>query len=66
MQYAGQLYPETQIAEAEGDESGASDVDIESEIKKEVEGIRKPTVEPLFKNVKLGGQCRKFLPSDSD
>lgn len=57
VQYATQLYPDAQPAEEpEGEES---DVDIESEIKKEVEGIRKPTVEPLFRNIKLSGTCCK-------
>jgi hypothetical protein len=59
------LYGDTQAAEAAEDEdSGASDVDIENEIKKEVEGIRKPKVEPLFKNVKLPGQCCKLQRHD--
>lgn len=66
VQYASQLYGDTQTAEAaEGEDSGASDVDIESEIKKEVEGIRKPKVEPLFKNIKLPGQCCKLYQSRS-
>ncbi|KAJ4348337.1 uncharacterized protein N0V89_009711 [Didymosphaeria variabile] len=64
--YASQLYKDASTAEAaEGEESGASDVDIESEIKKEVEGIRKPKVEPLFKNVKLSGQCLIFFKTRS-
>lgn len=56
-QYAAQLYPETQPAE--GDSSEASDVDIEDEIKKEVEEIRRPSTEPLFRNIKLSGSCCK-------
>ncbi|KAF9731487.1 hypothetical protein PMIN06_000406 [Paraphaeosphaeria minitans] len=64
--YASQLYGDTQEAEAaEGENSGASDVDIESEIKKEVEGIRKPNVDPLFKNIKLPGQCLIFFKTRS-
>ncbi|KAF1977188.1 hypothetical protein BU23DRAFT_578266 [Bimuria novae-zelandiae CBS 107.79] len=60
--YALQLYPDAQTIEAaEGEDSGASDVDIESEIKKEVDGIRKPSVEPLFRNVKLSGACLVFF-----
>ncbi|OAF99751.1 uncharacterized protein CC84DRAFT_1210046 [Paraphaeosphaeria sporulosa] len=64
--YASQLYDSTLEAEAaEGEDSEASDVDIESEIKKEVEGIRKPKVEPLFKNIKLPGQCLIFFKTRS-
>lgn len=57
--YAAQLYPETQPAE--GDSSEASDVDIEDEIKKEVEEIRRPSTEPLFRNIKLSGSCLIFF-----
>ena len=54
------MYADTLAAEAaEGEDSGASDLDIESEIKKEIEEIRRPKVEPLFKNIKLQGQCCK-------
>ncbi|KAJ4291093.1 hypothetical protein N0V90_010291 [Kalmusia sp. IMI 367209] len=64
--YASQLYednPATQAAE--GEQSGASDGDIESEIQREIEGIRKPSIEPLFKNVRLSGNCLLFFKTRS-
>jgi len=37
--------------------------DIEAEIAAEVKGLRKPTSEPLFTNVKVDVQCGKSTPS---
>jgi len=37
--------------------------DIEAEIAAEVKGLRKPTSEPLFTNVKVDVQCGESLPS---
>jgi len=61
MQYALQLYGEDQaVGAAEHEGSEGSDVDIEDEIKKEIEGIKKPKADPLFKNVRLTGTCSKL------
>ena len=57
-QYASQLYEDDPATKtAAWGQSEATDGDIESEIQKEIEGIRKPSVEPLFKNVRLSGNC---------
>lgn len=61
MQYASKLYGQDQIAgTAENDSSDAEEGDIEAEIRKEIDDIRKPTVAPLFTSVKLDTQCCKI------
>lgn len=64
MQYASKMYEVSQTAgAAEGGESDEDGGDIESEIQKEIEGIRKPAVDPLFTSVKLDTQCCKLSTS---
>jgi len=46
---------------AEDGESDEDQGDIETEIAKELDGIRKPTSKPLFTSVKLDTQCCKFI-----
>lgn len=59
-QYAAQLYGAGQPDEAaEHGDADEEEVDIEAEIKKELEGIRKPTTKPLFASVKMNTQCCK-------
>lgn len=58
MQYASQLYGQDQSAgAAENDSSDAEEGDIEAEIRKEIDDIRKPSSAPLFTSVKLDTQC---------
>jgi tRNA acetyltransferase TAN1 len=61
VQYASKLYgEELNSGAAEDDDSDAEGGDIEAEIKKEVDDIRKPAVAPLFTSVKLDTQCCKL------
>ncbi|KAK8155546.1 hypothetical protein BC567DRAFT_38674 [Phyllosticta citribraziliensis] len=67
-QYCKKLYGVSGDGTAEegGDGSGDDDDDekegdIEAEIKKEIEGIRKPTQEPLFRNVRIDTDCIMFF-----
>lgn len=65
MQYASQMYEENQRdGTAEDEESDKGGGDIESEIQKEIEGIRKPETEPLFRSAKLDTNCRKLCSAD--
>ncbi|KAF2144613.1 uncharacterized protein K452DRAFT_284936 [Aplosporella prunicola CBS 121167] len=48
-------------AEAEGDASEDEGGDIEAEIKKEIEGIKKPTKERLFQHVRVDTDCIMFF-----
>ncbi len=45
---------------AEDGDADEDQGDIEAEIQKELEGIRKPTAKPLFTSVKLDTQCCKL------
>jgi tRNA acetyltransferase TAN1 len=45
---------------AEDGDSNSEEGDIEADIQKELDGIRKPTTKPLFTSVKLDTQCCKF------
>ncbi|KAK7558206.1 hypothetical protein BKA81DRAFT_370217 [Phyllosticta paracitricarpa] len=48
--------------DGDDDDDDAKDAgDIEAEIKKEIEGIRKPTREPLFRNVRIDTDCIMFF-----
>ena len=49
-------------ADGTAEDGDSDDVqgDIEAEIKKELDGIRKPTTKPLFASVKLDTQCCKM------
>jgi tRNA acetyltransferase TAN1 len=61
MQYALQLYGVNQNGgTAKDDESDDEGGDIESEIQKEIEGIRKPTTDPLFRPAKIDTPCCKL------
>ncbi|KAK8203896.1 THUMP domain-containing protein [Phyllosticta capitalensis] len=52
--------------EGSGDASDEEDGgDIEAEIKKEIEGIRKPTKEPLFRSVRIETDCIMFFKTRS-
>ncbi|KAK7547385.1 hypothetical protein IWX92DRAFT_377746, partial [Phyllosticta citricarpa] len=54
--------------DGDDDDDDAKDAgDIEAEIKKEIEGIRKPTREPLFRNVRIDTDCSQYIsvPSSS-
>ncbi|PVH97713.1 THUMP domain-containing protein [Periconia macrospinosa] len=65
-EYASQLYEEDQISEtAETQDSDEESGDIENEIKKEIEGIRKPATDPLFKSVHLSTACLVFFKTRS-
>lgn len=59
-QYAERLY-EDAVSDAqavdEDDEEEAGDIDVESEINDEVQGMRKPQGKPLFTNVRVDVQC---------
>lgn len=62
-QYAENLYEDaTTDAQAVGDEDEeeAGDIDIESEINDEVQGMRKPQGKPLFTNVRVDVQCGTY------
>lgn len=63
MQYALQMYGVDQsggtVKDEESDDEGG---DIESEIQKEIEGIRKPTTDPLFRTAKIDTACCKLRP----
>jgi len=61
-QYAEMLYAD-QIPSTGNEEAmeGADDVDIEKEIKQELEGIRKPGAAKLFEPVMLDVQCGERL-----
>jgi hypothetical protein len=52
-------------AEAEQDVKPEPEFDIEAEIAAEVKGLRKPTSEPLFTNVKVDVQCGESTSSGS-
>ncbi|KAF2241975.1 THUMP domain-containing protein [Trematosphaeria pertusa] len=66
QEYASKMYEVSQTAgAAEGGESDEDGGDIESEIQKEIEGIRKPAVDPLFTSVKLDTQCLLFFRTRS-
>lgn len=57
-QYASQLYEKDQInGTAETQDSDEESGDIENAINKEIESIRKPDTEPLFKSVHLNTAC---------
>jgi tRNA acetyltransferase TAN1 len=61
LQYAAKLYGQDQIAgTAENNDSDEDEGDIEAEIRKEIDDIRKPAVAPLFMSVKLDTQCCKL------
>ncbi|KAF2685673.1 hypothetical protein K458DRAFT_416895 [Lentithecium fluviatile CBS 122367] len=62
QEYASQLYELNQTGgSAEDGNSDNEEGDIESEIKKEIEGIRKPTVDPLFRSAKVDTECLAFF-----
>ncbi|KAF2702690.1 hypothetical protein K504DRAFT_393959 [Pleomassaria siparia CBS 279.74] len=62
QEYATKMYQVDQAAgTAETGDSDDDQGDIEAEIKKELDGIRKPTVKPLFTSVKLDTQCLIFF-----
>jgi len=50
---------------AEVGDSDSDEADIEADIQKELDGIRKPTTKPLFTSVKLDTQCCKFKSHSS-
>jgi tRNA acetyltransferase TAN1 len=61
MQYALQLYGADQNGgTTKGEETDDENGDIESEIQKEIEGIRKPNADPLFKTAKIDTPCCKM------
>ncbi|KAH7138049.1 hypothetical protein B0J11DRAFT_3377 [Dendryphion nanum] len=66
QEYASKLYgvaaPDGTADEPDSDEDGG---DIEAEIKKEIDGIRKPVGESLFKSVRLDTQCLVFFKTRS-
>ena len=47
--------------DADSDEDGG---DIEAEIQKEIDGIRKPAGDPIFTSVRLDTQCCKTRAED--
>ena len=60
MQYASRLYEMDQAdGGAQGEVSDDDDGDIESNIQKEIEGIRNPEVKPLFQSTRLDTNCRR-------
>ena len=50
--------------DAEDPDSDEDGGDIEAEIQKEIDGIRKPAGEPLFTSVRLDTQCCKLKAED--
>lgn len=61
--YAEEVYSQQLAAEQSMDDGDAMDLDLEASIKAEVEGIKRPTQEPLFTPIKLDVQCGKLLTS---
>jgi tRNA acetyltransferase TAN1 len=60
-QYLSKMYEVNRVdGTAEDGESDSEEGDIEADIQKELEGIRKPTTKPLFTSVKLDTQCCEF------
>ena len=60
MQYASKMYGLSRAdGAAEDGDSDEDQGDIEAEIQREIDGIRKPTSKPLFTSVKLDTQCCK-------
>jgi len=58
--YATKLYGSAESnGPASDDDSDDEGGDIEAEIKKELDEIRKPTTKPLFTSLKLDTQCCK-------
>jgi len=57
-QYTERLYGSSLTRSAEQDTDGSGD--IESEIKSELAGMKKPASEPLFTHTRIPTQCRKF------
>ncbi|KAF2658112.1 THUMP domain-containing protein [Lophiostoma macrostomum CBS 122681] len=62
QEYAAKLYGigQSEVAADDGD-SGDDAGDIEAEIKKEVDDIRRPSSEPPFTSVRLDTQCLLFF-----
>ncbi|EON65164.1 hypothetical protein W97_04401 [Coniosporium apollinis CBS 100218] len=60
-EYARALYGDQEGDSAAEKREGAEVDDIEAEIRREVEDIRKPTTAPLFSNIRLDGDCIMFF-----
>ena len=62
-QYASKIYDVNHAdGTAEDGDSDKGEGDIETEIKKELDGIRNPARNPLFTSVRLDTQCCKLKP----
>ncbi|KAF2743655.1 hypothetical protein M011DRAFT_374867, partial [Sporormia fimetaria CBS 119925] len=60
QEYASELYGKDLPASDNG-ESDAEEGDIEGDIQKEIDGIKRPAADPLFESVKLDTQCLLFF-----
>ncbi|KAF2470419.1 THUMP domain-containing protein [Lindgomyces ingoldianus] len=62
QEYASKLYGDSQAGKAaENGDTDEDEGDIEAEIKKELDCIRKPSADPLFTSVKMSTQCLMFF-----
>ncbi|KAF2634584.1 hypothetical protein P280DRAFT_474535 [Massarina eburnea CBS 473.64] len=61
QEYTSQLYGESQADGTAEDQDSDDEGDIESAIQKEIEGIRKPTKDPFFKNAQISTACLVFF-----